>query len=132
MKRILIFLCACVCIMACSKIQPENAGSRDVAYDRALKALDVSLDKVEIWASKQEIGSRTTIRTYNSEIVSPAARTWLFFVDLHPITTNWAHPCQYVFVSNWGRVTIYDETMPPVTEVHEQMELVNCPNVNAE
>ena len=46
---------------------------------------------------------------------------FLFFVDRVP-GANWEHPCQYVVVHPSKRLTVIDETAPPLP--HEKAKLV--------
>ncbi|MBQ8442971.1 MAG: hypothetical protein IJX29_06390 [Bacteroides sp.] len=96
---------------------------RDVAYELALKKLNVSLKDVDIWATKEKLPANTTMKITYFELTSPDTESWLFFVDELPMG-NWGHDCQYAFVDMNGNVQIHQKTMPPNYELYN-MELIN-------
>lgn len=118
MKNLRTILCLLftICLAACSDendIQFTKGDiPRDIAYQLALKELNVSLKDVDIWATKEKLPANTKMEILYFELTSPATESWLFFVDEVPFA-NWGHDCRYVFVDMNGKVSIYKESMPP-------------------
>jgi len=53
------------------------------------------------------------IDDYFDYFISPFDESWVFFIDLMPVS-NWAHPCNYVFVNVInGEYIILDHNWPP-------------------
>lgn len=115
--RGLLYLFFAICFIACSDDNNEiqfTKGDipRDVAYELALKKLNVSLKDVDIWATKEKLPAKTFMEIFYFQLTSPDTESWLFFVDETPMA-NWGHACQYAFVDMNGNVFVYHESMPP-------------------
>lgn len=104
------------------KLQFEKGNiPRDIAYQLALKEINLPLDEVDIWASKEKIKANTAVPSWGELVVSsPSQESWFFFVDEVP-NANWSHPCQYLFVDMDGNIYRYSETTPPAMD----MDLLN-------
>lgn len=129
MKNLRTILCLLltICLAACSDdndIQFTKGDiPRDIAYQLALKELNVSLKDVDIWATKEKLPTNTKIEAGASIVTSPNSESWLFFVDEIPMA-NWGHDCQYLFVDMNGKISSYNKSMPPGYEKYN-MELIN-------
>ena len=116
------------CLMACSKDDIQNGRdniSRDDAYQLVQKRLNMSLEDVDIWVSKERILAKSSNLSSSSlNVSSPDSDSWLFFIDELPMG-NWGHDCKYLFVDMDGTVSEFSDILPPYGEVWEAMELIN-------
>ena len=117
-----------ICFMACSddnnNIQFTKGDiPRDIAYELALKKLNVSLKDVDIWATKEKLPANLKMNISWFSVSSPETESWLFFVDDKPMA-NWDHDCRYVFVDMNGRVHIHKKSSPPNLSTYN-MERIN-------
>ena len=127
--KTILYLLLTICFVACSNENNDiqfTKGDipRDIAYELALKELNVSLKNVDIWATKEKLPANTTMEAGASIITSPGTESWLFFVDEDPLA-NWGHDCRYVFVDMNGKISSYKKSMPPGYERYN-MELINA------
>ena len=71
----------------------------------------------------------TVITTWYGSISLPGERGWMIFIDEEPME-NWAHSCRYVFVNEWGDISMYDAYGPPENlEDWERIHLCTNPPV---
>ena len=110
-KTILCMMLSAICFVACSDDNNDiqfTKGDipRDIAYELALKKLNVSLKDVDIWATKEKLPANTKMNISWFSLTSPKTESWLFFVDDMPMM-NWGHDCRYAFVDMNGKVHIY-------------------------
>lgn len=127
-KTILYMMLFAICFMACSddnnNIQFTKGDiPRDIAYELALKKLNVSLKDVDIWATKEKLPANLKMNISWFSVSSPETESWLFFVDDKPMA-NWDHDCRYVFVDMNGRVHIHKKSSPPNLSTYN-MERIN-------
>lgn len=133
MRNLKIVLCLLftICLAACSDendIQFTKGDiPRDIAYELALKELNVSLKDVDIWATKEKLPANTKMEILHFELTSPATESWLFFVDDMPMM-NWGHDCRYAFVDMNGKVHIYKKTQGPDYDIYK-MECINISDI---
>ncbi len=123
----ILYLLLAVCLVACDNDEIQFTKGdipRDIAYKLALKELNVSLEDVDIWATKNKLPANTALKAGANVTTSPNSESWLFFVDELPIVANWGHACKYVFINMNGEVFIQKATMHPNYEQYD-MELIN-------
>lgn len=113
--RLFLYMLFAILVTACDNDDinfTKGDIPRDVAYELALKKLNVSLKDVDIWATKEKFPANTTMEITYFELTSPDTESWLFFVDEMPLA-NWGHDCQYAFVDMNGNVFTHKASMPP-------------------
>lgn len=71
------------------------------------------VDKKVYMSSKPFSCAEVMISSWREKISFPYKKTWFFFIDDHP-TTNWEHPCRYIFVDfESSQYEIIQVTSPP-------------------
>lgn len=59
--------------------------SREEAYELAkTKLTELSMDDIDIFASKQMLPAKTEVNANSKTIISPDIASWFFFVDENP------------------------------------------------
>ena len=127
-KTILGMMLFAICFVACSDDNNDiqfTKGDipRDIAYELALKKLNVSLKDVDIWATKEKLPANLKMNISWFSVTSPETESWLFFVDEKPMA-NWEHDCRYVFVDMNGKVHIHAKKNGPNYDTYN-MECIN-------
>ena len=112
MKKSFLFLLLLICILLPTYSQIQI--SQDSAFG-ILKSdiLGVSWQSMEIYTLKNPIDANSVINTQDSCVISPDSKSWFFFVDIEP-TSEWWHPCKYVFINTTdGSILEVDTQTPP-------------------
>jgi len=74
---------------------------------------DEVVDKRVYMSSKPFSSTEVIINSWREKISFPYEKAWFFFIDDHP-TTNWEHPCRYIFVDyESSQYEIIQVTSPP-------------------
>lgn len=111
MKTIRIYITGLLLLIA---FQINAQISREEAYELIkTKLTEVSIDDVDIFASKQMLPAKTKINANSKTIVSPNVASWFFFVDENPLQ-NWGHSCQYIFVDENKNISIQNASFYPI------------------
>ena len=89
--------------------------SREEAYELAkTKLTELSMDDIDIFASKQMLPAKTEVNANSKTIISPDIASWFFFVDENPLQ-NWGHSCQYIFVDANKNISIQQASFYPIS-----------------
>lgn len=90
--------------------------SKEVAYQIVIDdVLDGEVDSKEIYVSE------VYLTPGKGAIDLPKGEGWYFFIDDQP-DMDWGHPCRYVYIDNFGNVTVESSIIPPLN--FEDMELL--------
>ena len=112
MKTLRIYITGLLLLIA---FQVHAQISREEAYELAkTKLTELSMDDIDIFASKQMLPAKTEVNANSKTIISPYVASWLFFVDENPLQ-NWGHSCQYVFVDVNKNISIHPASFYPIS-----------------
>ena len=138
---LLIFLFLTAIFVSCSNDDDAPSSkkmelSQEQAYELVKKNLKgLSLNEVSISVYNEVLPPKTELKRMGGELlVSPAAESWMFFVDEIPLA-NWGHPCRYIFVDARHHVSVVKDDMPlSITDISEMKKwhVINVPNVSSD
>lgn len=96
MKKI-VFLILTFCISVFCFSQKNKELNRAIEFIKEFIPED-SLNKMNVYISREELKPKTKIKLFNKEILSPDYNSWFVFIDDMP-NKGWTHPCRYVFMN---------------------------------
>ncbi len=86
------------------------------------EVLNSKIDNINVSVSKTIIDSKSIIKTWYEDEISPISSSWFFFIDDMPFE-GWSHPCRYVYVdSKSGKVIIKNKKLPPLIDMKPLIE----------